>query len=82
MRIEKKSREKANENRDIFEIDEVVIISNFLRINSEKMLADAQNPKISNKSIKENWKIKGKIIYKKETIAKCRSLLTNDRLLN
>ena len=46
------------------------------------MLADAQNPIIAKKSMKENWKIKGKIIYKKETIAKCRSLLTNERLQN
>ena len=32
----KKSRKKSKENREIFEIDEVVRISNFLRLNSEK----------------------------------------------
>ena len=61
MRIEKKSRKKAKENRDFFEINEVVRISNFLRINSEKMFVDILNPIISKKSMKENWKIKKNI---------------------
>ena len=38
-------------------------MSNFLRINSEKMFADALDPIIAKKTIKENWKIKVKIIY-------------------
>ena len=63
LRIEKKSRRKAKENREIFEIDEVVWISNFFRINLEKMFTDALNPIIAKKSMKEKWNIKGKIIY-------------------
>ena len=66
----------------MFEIDEVVRISNFLRLNSGKMFAGALNPIIAKKSMKENWKMKGKIIYQKETTAKCRSLQTKERLLN
>ena len=47
------------------------------------MFADALNPIIAKKSKKENWKIKGKVIYqKKDTTAKCRSLQTKMRLLN
>ena len=46
------------------------------------MFADALNPIIAKKIMKENWKIKNKIIYKKITIAKCRSLQTKERLLN
>ena len=38
------------------------------------MFADALNPIIANKNMIENWKIKGNIIYKKETIAKYKSL--------
>ena len=34
------------------------------------MFADALNPIIAKKSMKEIWKIKGMTIYKKETIAK------------
>ena len=45
------------------------------------MFADALNPIIAKKSIKENYKIKGKII-KKRTIAKYRSLQTKERLQN
>ena len=67
MRIEK-FKKKAKENRDNFEIDEVVRIRNFLRLNSEKMFADALNPIIAKKSMKENWKIKEKIIYKKRLL--------------
>ena len=58
FRIEN-NQEKFEKNK----IYEVVKISNFLRLNSEKMFADALNPIIAKKSIKENWKIKGKIIY-------------------
>ena len=32
------------------------------------MFADALNPIIAMKSMKENWKIKGKIIYKKRLL--------------
>ena len=47
------------------------------------MFADALNPIIAKKSMKENWKIKGKIIYqKRSTTAKFRSLQTKERLLN
>ena len=46
------------------------------------MFADALNPIIAKKNMKENWKIKGKIIYQKETTSKCRSLQTKERLLN
>ena len=53
----KKTRKKAKENREIFEIDEAVRINNFLRINSEKMFAYSLNPIIAKKNIKENWKI-------------------------
>ena len=63
-------KKTTKENKEIFEIYKVVRISNFLRINSEKMFADALNPIITKKSMKENWKIIGEIIYKKETIAK------------
>ena len=67
MRIEKKSRKKAKENRDFFlEINEVVKISSFLRINSEKMFVDILNPIISKKSMKENWKIKERIYKKRD----------------
>ena len=43
------------------------------------MFTDALNLIVAKKSMKENWKIKGKIIYKK-TIAKYRSLQTKERL--
>ena len=33
------------------------------------MFADALNPIIAKKSMKENWKIKGKVIYFKTIIA-------------
>ena len=39
------------------------------------MFADALNPIIAKKSMKENWKTKGKIIYKKrllKTIDHCK----------
>ena len=44
------------------------------------MFLDALNPIIAKKSMKENWKIKGKIIYQKEVIAKYKSLQTKERL--
>ena len=44
------------------------------------MFADALNPKIVKKSMKENWKIKGKIIYIKKTIENYKSLQTKERL--
>ena len=47
------------------------------------MFADALNPIIAKKSMKENWKIKGKIIYiyiKKKTIENYRSLQKKERL--
>ena len=37
-------------------------MSNFLRLNSEKMFADALNPIITKNSMKENWKIIKNII--------------------
>ena len=46
------------------------------------MFADALNPIIAKKNLKENWKIKGKIKYKKEIIAKNRSLQMKERLQN
>ena len=46
------------------------------------MFADALNLTITKKNMKENWKIKEKIIYQKETIAKYRSLQTKERLQN
>ena len=55
--------EKSKQNEENFVIDEVVRISNFLRINLDKMFEDALNPIIARKSMKENWKIKGKIKY-------------------
>ena len=62
--------ENNQEKRDIFEIYEVVRISNFLRLNSEKMFKDALNLIIAKKNMKENWKIKGKIIYQKRDYRK------------
>ena len=44
------------------------------------MFTDALNLIIAKKNMKENWKIKGKIIYLKETIANYRSLQTKERL--
>ena len=46
------------------------------------MFADALNPIIAKKSMKENWKKKERLFIKKETIAKSRSLQTKERLLN
>ena len=57
--------ENNQESWEIFDIYEVVRISNFFWLNSEQMLSDTLNPIIAKKSMKENWKIKGKIIYKK-----------------
>ena len=67
MRIEK-IKKKAKENREIFEIDDVVRISNFLRLNSEKMFADALNPIIAKKNTKENWRIIEKLYIKKRLL--------------
>ena len=64
LSIENKIKKKRKRNIEKFEIDEVVRISNFLILNSEKMFEDALNPKIAKKSMKENWKIKGKITVK------------------
>ena len=44
------------------------------------MFADALNLIIAKKNMKENWKIKRKIIYLKKTIANYRSLQTKERL--
>ena len=44
------------------------------------MFADALNLIIAKKNMKENWKIKGKIIYLTKTIANYRSLQTKERL--
>ena len=77
----KKSRKKAKENREIFEIDEVVRISNFLRLISEKMFADALNPIIAKKSMKENWKIKGKIIYQKRDYCKVQIIANEGEII-
>ena len=44
------------------------------------MFVDVLNMIIVKKNMKENWKIKGKIIYLKKTIANYRSLQTKDRL--
>ena len=41
-----------------------------MRIELEKILPDALNPIIANIRMKDNLRIKGKIIFKKETIAK------------
>ena len=62
MRIEK-NKKKSKENREICELDEAIRISNFLRLNSEKMIADALNSIIAKKIMKEKRKIKRKIIY-------------------
>ena len=43
------------------------------------MFADALNPIIAKKSMKENWKIKDRL-YIKETITKYRSLQMKERL--
>ena len=58
----KNQEKKVKEKKEICEIDEVVRISNFLRLNSEKMFADALNPIITKNSMKENWKIIKNII--------------------
>ena len=44
------------------------------------MFADALNLIIAKKNMKESWKIKGKIIYFKKTIANYRSLQMKERL--
>ena len=77
----KKILKKNKRKREMFEIDEEVRISSFLRINSEKMLENTLNSIIAKKSMKNNWKIKGKIIIKRN-IRKCRSLQTKERLQN
>ena len=66
MRIKNKKKQK----KENFEIDEVVRINNFLRINSEKMFADALNQIRAKKNMKESWKIKWKIIFQKRDYRK------------
>ena len=51
---------KGKEYVEVFEQNEVVRISNFIRINKEKMHADSLNLRIAKKTMKENWKIKEK----------------------
>ena len=80
MRIEK-IKKKRKENRENFEIDEVVRISNFFRLNSEKMFADALNLIIANKSMKENWKIKWKIIYQKRDYCKVQIIANEGEII-
>ena len=42
------------------------------------MFADALNPIIAKKSVKENWKVKGKIIYQKRDCCKVQ-IIANER---
>ena len=79
---EYKKFNKKQTNKEIFELDEVVKISRFLIINSKKIFAGALNLIIAKKSMKRNWKIKWKNIYKNKTITKYRSLQTKERLQN
>ena len=46
------------------------------------MFADALNSIITKKSIKENWKIKGNIIYQKRDYYKVNIIETKERLQN
>ena len=62
---------KAKANRDIFQIDEVVRISNFLRINSERIFANALNPIIATtKKHEKELEDKRRIIYQKRDYCK------------
>ena len=72
MRIEK-IKKKTKVNRENFEIDKVVKISNNLSINSDKMFADALNFIITKKHERELEDKRKDYIYKK-TIANYRSL--------
>ena len=59
----------------------MIRISNFLRLNSEIMFADALNPIIAKKSMKENWKIKGKIIYQKRDYCKVQIIANEGEII-
>ena len=58
MATKNKKINKKEKNKEIFEIDEVVRISSFKIINSDKNFADTLNSIIARKSMKDNWKIK------------------------
>ena len=60
-----KSRKKGKRIYWGLKKNEVVRISNLIKINKEKMHADSLNLRIGNKTIKENWKIKAKVIIQK-----------------
>ena len=57
----KKSIKKGKEYVEVFEQNEVVWISNFIKINKEKMYADSLSLRIEKKTIKEKiWRSRQK----------------------
>ena len=57
--IQEAIENRKKENREIFEIDKIVKISNFLRIDSEKICRSSKSDNSKEKHEK-NWKMKGK----------------------
>ena len=64
------------------EQNEVVRISNFIKINKEKMHADSLNLRIAKKTMKENSKIKTKVIMQKRDSCKVKIILNKGEHLN
>ena len=81
-RFKKKSRKKGKEYVEVFEQNEVAWISNFIKINKEKIHADSLNLRIANKTMKENWKIKAKVTMQKRYYCKVKIILNKGEYLN
>ena len=77
-----KSRKKGKEYVEVFEQNEVVRISNFIKINKEKMHAGSINLRITKKTMKENWKIKAKVIMQKRDYWKVKIILNKGEHLD
>ena len=77
-----KSRKKGKEYVEVFEQNEVVRISNFIKINKEKMHTDSLNLRIAKKTMKENWKIKAKVIMQKRDYFKVKIILNKGEHLD
>ena len=77
-----KSRKKRKKYVEVFEINEVVRIFNFIRINKEKMHADFFNLRIAKKAMKENWKIKAKAIMRRWDYCKLKIILNKGEHLD
>ena len=82
IRNREKSRKKGKEYVEVFEQNEVVRISNFIKINKEKMHADSLNLRIAKKTMKENWKIKAKVIMQKRDYCKVKIILNKGEHLD